>query len=361
MATVVILDGCAVGRTMIENILVDIGGGIRIQPFSDPYQALAWMKAYPPDMVLALGPNLEIDGAGFVARVRQTPDCAELPLVYISRDDDKDERYRILEEGATDFLNMPIDYRDCRIRFSNLLRQQRRDRETRERIARLEDNILEATRRLDQWERDTLLRLAKAGECRHENICDHGVRIAGYSRLIAETLELSADQCEIIERSAPMHDIGMIGIADEILRKTDELNGSERQAMQAHTSIGYEILKNSPSSYLQAGAEIAFSHHERFDGGGYPRGLEGRQIPLAGRIVAVADVFEALVGQRGYRAAWPIERAVDYLTRQRHRQFDADCVDAFLARLDLATRIQMDGALPSDIQPVYLSRLGPRQ
>lgn len=338
---------------MIENILVDIGGGIRIQPFSSPYQALAWIKTYPPDMVLALGQNFEMDAVSLLAQVRQTPDCSEVPFVYISDGNDQEERYRILEEGATDVLSIPIDYRDCRIRFGNLLRQQRRDRDTRERIARLEGSIREATLRLDQWERETLLRLAKAGECRHEDICDHGLRIAGYSRLIAETLELSAEQCEIIERSAPMHDIGMIGIADEVLRKTDELSGPERQAMQAHTSIGYEILKNSPSCYLQAGAEIALSHHERFDGAGYPQGLKGRRIPLAGRIVAVADVFEALVGPRRYRAAWPIERAVEYLVSQRHHQFDGDCVDAFLARLDLVSHIQVDGAMPVDVGPEY--------
>lgn len=356
MATVVIVDGCAVGRSMIENILVDIGGGIRIQPFADPYQALAWMRAYPPDLVLVLGPNLAMGGAEFVARLRQTPNCAELPLVYIGGGDDKEARYRILEEGATDFLSTPIDYRDCRIRFNNLLRQQRRDRDTLERIGRLEGKIREATLRLDQWERETLLRLAKAGECRYESIGDHGLRIAGYSRLIAQTLGLSPDQCEIIERSAPMHDIGMIGIADEILRKTDGLDGQERQAMQTHTSIGYEILKNSASSYLQAGAEIALSHHERFDGEGYPQGLKGGEIPLAARIVAVADVFEALVVARRYRAAWPFERAIDYLTRQRQRQFDADCVDAFLARLDLVNQIRSHGALPAEPgpQPVHV-------
>lgn len=355
MSTVVIVDGCAIGRTMIENILVDIGGGIRIQPFSDPFQALAWIETYPPDMVLALGPNGEMDGAGFVNRVRRTPDCAEVPLIYISGDDDRDERYRILEEGATDFLSTPIDHRDCRIRFANLLRQQRRDRETRERIARLEGQVREATGRLDQWERETLLRLSKAGECRHEEICDHGLRIAGYSRLIAETLALSAEQCTIIERSAPMHDIGMIGIPDEILRKGDELSGAERRAMQAHTSIGYEILKNSSSSYLQAGAEIALSHHERFDGSGYPQGLKGARIPLAARIVAVADVFEALVGKRRYRAAWPLERAAEYLTRQRDQQFDGDCVDAFLARLDLVGHMHTDGVLPVEVYPDHWS------
>jgi len=295
-------------------------------------------------------------GAEFVARLRQIPNCAELPLVYIGGGDDKEARYRILEEGATDFLSTPIDYRDCRIRFNNLLRQQRRDRDTLERIGRLEGKIREATLRLDQWERETLLRLAKAGECRYESIGDHGLRIAGYSRLIAQTLGLSPDQCEIIERSAPMHDIGMIGIADEILRKTDGLDGQERQAMQTHTSIGYEILKNSASSYLQAGAEIALSHHERFDGEGYPQGLKGAEIPLAARIVAVADVFEALVVARRYRAAWPFERAIDYLTRQRQRQFDADCVDAFLARLDLVNQIRSHGALPAEPgpQPVHV-------
>jgi len=155
--------------------------------------------------------------------------------------------------------------------------------------------------------------------------------MAKYSRLIASEVGLSAGDCDEIELAAPMHDIGKIGIPDNILLKRGRLTETEFRVMQTHTLNGYEMLRDSPSRYLQQGAVIALCHHERYDGSGYPHGLRGEAIPLAARIVAVADVFDALVSERPYKTAWQLAEALAYLKDQAGRQFDPTCVHVFLA------------------------------
>jgi two-component system response regulator RpfG len=163
--------------------------------------------------------------------------------------------------------------------------------------------------------------------------------MARYARLVADRLGLEAARGEILEHAAPMHDIGKIGIPDRILLKADRLAADEWEIMKTHTLIGYEILRDSPSHFLRAGAVIALGHHERYDGSGYPQGLKGELIPLEARIVAVADVFDALCSVRPYKDAWRPEHALEYLSDQRGRHFDPDCVDAFMANLDAVEQI----------------------
>jgi two-component system response regulator RpfG len=151
---------------------------------------------------------------------------------------------------------------------------------------------------------------------------------------MAEKLGLPESDCHVIEIAAPMHDIGKIGIPDGILLKPGKLDAQELQIMRTHTRIGYEILKDSPSKYLQMGAVIALGHHERYDGTGYPSRLRGYEIPLEARIVAVADVFDALTSVRPYKKAWSIQDALNYLNAERGKHFDSVCVDAFLAQFD---------------------------
>jgi len=158
--------------------------------------------------------------------------------------------------------------------------------------------------------------------------------MARYSRLIAVALGVPTSECEVIESAAPMHDIGKIGIPDSILLKPGKHTPDEFSVMKQHTLIGYEILKESPSKYLQMGAIIALGHHEKFDGGGYPYGLAGDSIPLPARIVAVADVFDALTSVRPYKRAWSLQDSIDYIRRLRGSHFDPECVDAFMGQLD---------------------------
>jgi two-component system response regulator RpfG len=189
-------------------------------------------------------------------------------------------------------------------------------------------------------EKETLARLARAGEFRDEDTGLHFARMARYSRLIAEAIGHGSEDAETIELAAPLHDIGKIGIPDHILLKPAGLDEGELAVMRGHPRIGHEILKGSASKYVNMGAQIALGHHEEFDGSGYPGGLAGEAIPLAARIVAIADVYDALTTARPYKSAWSVEAAFDYLVAQRGRHFDARLVDAFVAVGADARRIQ---------------------
>jgi two-component system response regulator RpfG len=191
-------------------------------------------------------------------------------------------------------------------------------------------------------EKETLARLARAGEFRDEDTGLHLARMARYSRLIAEAIGQSSDETETIELAAPLHDIGKIGIPDHILLKPAGLNDEELVVMRDHARIGHEILKGSPSKYVNMGALIALGHHEKFDGSGYPGALSGEAIPLCARIVAVADVYDALTSVRPYKIAWSREAAFEYLRAQRGRHFEPRLVDAFISVGEAARRIQAE-------------------
>jgi two-component system response regulator RpfG len=226
-------------------------------------------------------------------------------------------------------------------RCTNLLTQRSQQKIIRERARALEKRVSEAVSEVRLREHETLLRLAKAGEFRDEETGNHILRMAKYSRIIAEELGLSEADCEAIELAAPMHDIGKIGIPDGILRRSGRLTHREFEIMKTHTRIGYEIIKNSPSPYLQMGAIIALSHHEKFDGSGYPDRLGSTDIPLPARIVSVADTYDVLTSERPHKPKWATKKSLDYLNQKRGKYFDPRCLDAFMSGLDRITQIQL--------------------
>ncbi len=342
MSFLLLLDADAAGRQALEEVMQMLDPRLRLAVFTDPVSALDWARAKPVGLVLADYRLSQTKDAEFVRKLRALPSCAGVPLVILTQQADHPGCARILEQGADDLLCKPLDAYECLVRCRNLLTARRRQHRLQERTHCLERQIFEHSRKADLREKETLLRLAKAGEYRDAATGNHVLRMASYTRLIAETLDLPPEQCEIIERAAPMHDIGKIGIPDRILLATHNLTAAERRIMESHTRIGYQILKGSPSVYLQAGAEIALSHHEQFDGNGYPSGLRGNRIPVGARVAAVADVFDALVSERPYKAAWSLSRAMDYLVEQRSRKFDPECVDAFLAQGDLVVLIMQE-------------------
>jgi two-component system response regulator RpfG len=245
-----------------------------------------------------------------------------------------------LEKGATDFILKPIDPYECHARCRNLLSLRRHQRIVLERAQSLEQAVAVATEKILAREHETLFRLAKAGEFRDLETGNHILRMAKYSRLIAEGMGLSQEQCELIEFAAPMHDIGKIGIPDHILLKPGKLDPQEFEIMKQHPVIGFEILQHSPSKFLSLGAEIALGHHEKFDGSGYPLGAKAEGIPLEARIVAVADIYDALTSARPYKKAWSTEEAVSFLTSNKGSHLDPDCVDAFNAQFGKISLIQ---------------------
>lgn len=337
---VVIVDDQSTGRKILEQIIRDIDSNVGVEVFSSPIDALERIHSRTPDLILTDYKMPVMDGIQFIREIRGISACRDVPVVVVTVVEDRSVRYQALDAGATDFLTRPIDQYECRARCKNLLTLRQQQKIISDRAKWLEVQVARGTREILARERETLLRLAKAGEYRDEGTGNHVLRIARYTRLLAESLQLSQRDCEELELAAPMHDIGKVGIPDSILLKEGPLDEQETEIMREHPDIGHEILKDSPSRYINLGAEIALSHHEKYDGTGYPNGLKGDAISLAGRIVAVVDVFDALTTRRPYKEAWPMEDAVDYIRNASGSHMDPDVVEAFLGNLEKVRQIR---------------------
>ena len=314
--------------------------------FASSADGLEWARRNDLDLLIVDYMMPDIDGLEFISRFRALPGCESVPILMITANDQKQLRYRALDLGANDFLIKPVDKVEFLARTKNMLTVSEARKQLVNRAAWLADEVRKATAEILARERETVLRLCKAAEYRDPETGAHILRMAHFSRLIARKLGLSVDQQELLLEAAPLHDIGKVGIADPILLKPARLNAAEFEIMKQHAIFGYELLKGSSSKVLQAGAEIAKGHHEKFDGSGYPHGLKGTDIPLFSRIVAVADVFDALTSERPYKKAWELEAAVDFLTAGAGTHFDPDCVRAFLEAwedvLEIRQRYQED-------------------
>jgi putative two-component system response regulator len=239
-------------------------------------------------------------------------------------------RNRALELGAHDFLTKPVDKIEFLARTRNLLALRKSQIELSDRAIWLAIEIKRATLDLIAREREMILRLSKAAEHRDPETGQHLLRMANYSKLIARELNLSEVEQELILEAAPMHDIGKVATPDAILLKQGKLTAEEFVIMKEHAAIGHSILRDSDSLLIRTAATLAWTHHEKFDGSGYPNNLEGDEIPIFGRIVAVADVFDALTSARPYKKAWALDDAVNFLKEHSGSHFDPECVDAFL-------------------------------
>jgi putative two-component system response regulator len=252
----------------------------------------------------------------------------------VTANSDKALRHDALTMGVTDFLNKPVDNIEFTARARNMLALRTSHRQLADRAAWLADEVRLATAAIVSQARETILCLARAAEHRDPETGAHLLRMSHYSCHIARCMGLSVEQQDLLLAAAPMHDIGKVGTPDLILLKPGKLDAEEMAVMRRHAVIGYQVLCASTSPLLQAAAEIAHTHHEKFDGSGYPRGLAGEDIPLSGRIVAVADVFDALTSERPYKAAWSVERARQMVIDGKGSHFDPACVDAFLSDWD---------------------------
>jgi len=302
--------------------------------FTQARGGLEWAREHIPDLVIVDYMMPDIDGLEFIRQLREMPGRDVVPVVMITANDQKQLRYRALDIGANDFLTKPVDKVEFLARSRNMLLVSDARKQLSDRAKWLADEVRKATAEVVARERETVFRLCKAAEYRDPETGAHILRMAHYSQLITKGLGLSEEEQELLLEAAPMHDIGKVGIADRILLKPERLDAQEFEIMKQHAIYGYELLQGSSSRVLQAGAEIARGHHEKFDGSGYPAGLKGHDIPVFSRIVAVADVFDALTSERPYKKAWTLEAAVDFLLEGSGTHFDPDCVKAFLAAWD---------------------------
>jgi two-component system response regulator RpfG len=337
--SVLVVDDQSTSRIILSHVVKSINANIKVIEKGNPEQALEWATENVADLVFVDYVMPEMNGIDFVRLLKTLPKYESVPVVMITIKKEAETRYEALEAGITDFLSKPVDVFECTARSKNLLTMRQQHIALQNRSNLLESLVKAATVEIRSREKETLMRLARAGEHKDFDTAMHLQRMSLYSRALAEAVGLSEEEAEIIELAAPLHDIGKIGIADSILLKNSSLDDIELKAMRKHPLIGYEILQDSPSKYLQKGSEIALAHHERYDGTGYPYALSGNEIPLSARIVALADVFDALTSVRPYKEAWSIDRALEYVREESGKHFDPHLVEAMLSIRSILEKI----------------------
>ncbi|HTO64079.1 MAG TPA: HD domain-containing phosphohydrolase [Bradyrhizobium sp.] len=336
---------------------IEADGAARATAFLDPLQAIAAARVADFDLVLVDYEMPKMDGISLIRALRAIPKLADVPIAMITSIESDQVRMQALEAGATDFMAKRPQSLEMKVRLRNLVRLGSAVRKLNDRAADLAGEVAAATRKLQEREEELILRLALALEYRDNDTGEHTLRVAQYSRLIAEQLGLTPRFCRDIYLAAPLHDIGKVAIPDRILLKPARLTEAEMAVIKTHTAIGKRILADSRCELIQLGAEIAIAHHERWDGAGYPHGLKESNIPISARVVAVADVFDALTTKRSYKDAMPLEFARAYLVENKARQFDPECVDAFLSRWDDVTAIATGQVT---VAPEVAGHRGPR-
>ena len=330
-ARILLVDDHEANVRLLERILLQ-AGYTNLRRTTDPRQVLPLFAEGQPDLIVLDLHMPHLDGFAVLEQLRPLiPAGTYLPILVLTADITRDAKQRALAMGARDFLTKPLDHAEVLLRIKNLLETRFLHRALRAQNQQLEQRVRERTRSLEAAQMEILERLARAAEYRDDDTGEHTERVGRIAALLARALGLREAEVELVRRAAPLHDVGKIGIPDEILLKPGKLTDAEFAQMQTHTTIGVKILSGSRFPILQLAAEVALTHHERWDGSGYPHGLAREAIPLPGRIVAVVDVFDALTHERPYKAAWPVAAAVAELRRQRGRQFDPNVVTAFLA------------------------------
>lgn len=362
-ARIMVVDDEAPARRMMSRILVGAG-------YASPYEAAGATEARDRleqeafDLVIT---DMQMPGCSGLDLVRQlTADRPEMATIMVTGLDDRALAEEALGLGAYGYVIKPIRASELLIDVSNALRRLKLEIENRAHRERLEQmvkfrtadlwdaiNALEgAEKELRLSRAETIQHLSLAAEYRDEETSRHIIRMSRYCELLAEASAQDAELIDAIRDASQMHDIGKIGIPDNILRKPGSLDPNEMAVMRTHPEIGYRILRGSKSSLLKMAASIAHTHHERVDGSGYPRGLTEEEIPVEGRIAAVADVFDALTTNRIYRRAYPVGTAVEMMKEQSGTQFDAELLDCFLgilpAVLDVKAEYDDGGLAPKE-------------
>jgi putative two-component system response regulator len=328
-ARILVVDDEEANVRLLERVL-EGAGYHHVRSTTDPEAVLGLVETFRPDLVLLDLRMPRLDGLQILQLLPSVvPEIPDLPVLVLTADLNQDAKRSALATGARDFLTKPFDVEEVLLRIANMLDIRFLTMELKIQNVTLEERVLDRTRELEESHIETFERLALAAEYRDDDTGQHTRRVGRMAALLAQELGLDHEEVDLLERAAGLHDVGKIGIPDRILLAPRKLTPEEFDIVKSHTTIGAQILSGSPSPLMQMAEEIAWSHHERWDGSGYG-GAFGEEIPLMGRITTVADVFDALTHARPYKEAWPLDEAIAEIAAQRDRQFDPRVVDAFL-------------------------------
>lgn len=365
LSKVMIVDDESMNIKILRRLL-ELEGFSSFVTTSEATTALSLIRQEQPDIILLDLMMPYVSGLDILTDVRADAAISFIPVVILTAVTDRETRVRAVELGATDFLNKPVDASELIPRVRNVLSVKGYQDQLREYGNNLEAAVRQRTAELEISRRDLIHCLARAAEYRDDDTGQHVFRVGRYTRLIAESLGLPDDLVETLEQAAQLHDIGKIGIPDSVLLKpgrlTDEemalmqrhpgfgkriltsYTSDEEKSLRRHAEVGAHILEVGSSRILDLARTIALTHHERWDGGGYPLGLKGDDIPLVGRIVAVADVFDALSSRRSYKKAFPLDECFGIMRESRGTHFDPEVLDAFLRIRDRVVQVQLQFA-----------------
>ncbi|MBC8478625.1 response regulator [bacterium] len=343
---ILVVEDAITNAEMLQDFLQE--EGYLVELAADGLEAMQKVAVFQPDLILLDVIMPEMDGYEVCRLLKADPKSTHIPIVFLTGLADTRNRVTGLQLGAEDFIFKPFDLTEVHTRVRNLLliKQYQDDlrhsnetleRRVMERTQELEQavsDLLESQKRIELTYYDSIYRLSVAAEFRDNETSNHIRRMSRYSELLAAKCGLEDHDVKLIRHASPMHDVGKLGIPDAILRKPTRLTQEEFNVMKRHSEIGARILANSDSELIELAHTIAISHHEKWDGTGYPYGLTGEKTPLSGRIVAVADVFDALLSKRVYKRSFTIKETVQILRDSAGRHLDPQLVDYFLNSLD---------------------------
>lgn len=348
-ATILVIDDQPANVKLLQKSL-ELDGYFNVTTTTDPAQGLEFFRQDRHDLVL-LDLNMpEINGFQVMETMHEIIDEDDdfLPVIVLTAQTDRESRLRALEAGARDFLTKPFDRTELVTRIRNMLEVRLLHNQVKDQNRMLEEKVRERTHEIENTRLEIIKRLGRAAEYKDNETGLHIIRMSKISCLLAKAMGLDDKQCELILNASPMHDVGKIGIPDHILLKPGKFEPDEWEIMKTHVTIGGEILSGNDSTLLKMAAEIALTHHEKWDGSGYPNGLRGDAIPLVGRIVAISDVFDALTSERPYKKAWSVEDAVVFINDQSGLHFDPQIVTLFNENLDEILQIRENFAEPGE-------------
>lgn len=331
-AKILAVDDNPINLQVITTLLKK-NGYSRVTQTSNPYEVNDLFNEVGFDLLLLDIHMPGMDGFQVMEQLNKNNPGRYLPILILTADISRDVRYKALCNGAKDFITKPFDKAEVEYRVRNILQVSLLQKMLQEQNDILEIKVRQRTKQLEEAQVKLVECLGLAAEYRDNETGMHVVRIGRMSRLLAQKMGLPQQQCDILGHASPMHDLGKIGITDEVLLKKGKLENKEWQQMQQHTTIGGDILRSVGGELMETAAIIAETHHEKWDGSGYPKGISGEEIPLITRITSVCDVFDALLSKRPYKHPWSLDKTITYLIESSGKHFDPSVVEAFITAL----------------------------